>query len=124
MPDYDVVEIKAFVPAKDFELSKKFYSDIGFDLIWSDGDLAYFKAQSSSFLLQNYYVKEHADSFVMHFLVKNSDDWWSRIKSNNVVEKYGIRLGEPEDREWGLRDFTLFDPTGVLWRIGNAINKT
>ena len=42
MPDYDVVEIKAFVPAKDFELSKKFYSDIGFDLIWSDGDLAYF----------------------------------------------------------------------------------
>ena len=25
-----VVEIKAFVPAKDFELSKRFYADLGF----------------------------------------------------------------------------------------------
>ena len=26
----DTVEIKAFVPARDFELSKRFYADLGF----------------------------------------------------------------------------------------------
>jgi predicted lactoylglutathione lyase len=28
----DTVEIKAFVPARDFELSKRFYADVGFDI--------------------------------------------------------------------------------------------
>jgi uncharacterized glyoxalase superfamily protein PhnB len=28
-----------------------------------------------------------------------------------------------EDRSWGLRDFILVDPTGVLWRIGHNIKK-
>jgi catechol 2,3-dioxygenase-like lactoylglutathione lyase family enzyme len=30
----DTVEIKAFVPAKDFDLSKRFYEDLGFSLAW------------------------------------------------------------------------------------------
>ncbi len=123
MSSYEVVEIKAFVPAKNFELCKNFYSEIGFELKWSDGDLAYFAADNSSFFLQNHYVKEHADNFMMHVLVSNADDWWSRIKVSNVIEKYGVSLGDPEDREWGIRDFTLIDPTGVLWRIGNNISK-
>lgn len=124
MPNYDVREIKAFIPSKDFTLSIDFYRDIGFDLVWSDNELAYFKADNSSFLLQDYYLKEHADSFMMHLLVNNADDWWARIKQRNVVEKYGVKVGEPADRDWGLRDFTIIDPTGVLWRIGNEICKT
>ena len=23
----------------------------------------------------------------------------------------------PDERPWGMRDFTIADPTGVLWRI-------
>jgi uncharacterized glyoxalase superfamily protein PhnB len=34
-----------------------------------------------------------------------------------IVEKYGIRAEPPEDRPWKMRDFVLFDPSGVLWRI-------
>jgi len=30
MSNLKISEIKAFVPAKDFELSKRFYQDIGF----------------------------------------------------------------------------------------------
>ncbi|MEM9807606.1 MAG: VOC family protein [Cyanobacteria bacterium P01_D01_bin.56] len=123
MPNYKTIETKSFVPSRDFKLSKEFYVDIGFELKWSDSDLAYFASGNSSFLLQNFYVKEHADNFMMHLLVESADDWWQRIKDNKIDEKYDIKLGEPEDREWGLRDFTLMDPTGVLWRIGNNIDK-
>jgi hypothetical protein len=35
MQDMSVVEIKAFVPSKDFALSKRFYQDFGFNLGWS-----------------------------------------------------------------------------------------
>ena len=38
----DAIELKAHVPAKDFELSKQFYQDLGFTLCWgTEGDLAY-----------------------------------------------------------------------------------
>ena len=36
------VEIKAFVPAKDFELSKRIYADLGFVQRCEGGGVAYF----------------------------------------------------------------------------------
>ena len=55
-------------------LSIDFYKDIGFELSWSDDELAYFKLDNCSFFLQDYYLKEHADGFMMHLLVNNADD--------------------------------------------------
>jgi uncharacterized glyoxalase superfamily protein PhnB len=115
------VEIKAFVPARDFERSKDFYAAIGFEIPWSSEDLAYVRYGDTSFLLQKFYVEEHTANFMMHFLVENVDDWYQHIIGSGVIEKFGIRIDPPQDRPWGLRDFPLVDPTGVLWRIGQNI---
>jgi uncharacterized glyoxalase superfamily protein PhnB len=115
------VEVKAFVPARDFDLSKQFYQDLGFDMAWSSDALAYFCHGDSSFLLQNFYVKEHAENFMMHLLVEDVDAWWQRVQAQGLASKYGVRAEPPEDRPWGLRDFVLVDPTSVLWRIGQNI---
>jgi catechol 2,3-dioxygenase-like lactoylglutathione lyase family enzyme len=115
------VEVKAFVPARDFALSKQFYQDLGFDLAWSDDDLAYLRHGNSSFLLQNFYVKEHAGNFMMHLLVKDVDAWWRHVQAQGIASKYGAKTEPPEDRPWGIRDFVIVDPTGVLWRIGQNI---
>lgn len=122
MQNMDTIEIKAFVPAKDFERSKSFYTDLGFTLAWSSADLAYLHAGNASFLLQKFYVKEHADCFMMHMLVKDVESWWQRVETQQLARKYGVRVNPPEDRSWGIRDFTIDDPTGVLWRIGQTIN--
>jgi len=37
------IEAKAFVPARDFETSKQFYLDVGFSLVWSTEEFAYFR---------------------------------------------------------------------------------
>ena len=42
MDDLATIEAKDFVPARDFELSKQFYQDLGFVMAWSDANLAYF----------------------------------------------------------------------------------
>ena len=34
MTNMKTVEVKAFVPARDFALSKQFYQDLGFVLAW------------------------------------------------------------------------------------------
>ena len=53
MSDLETTEIKAFVPARDFELSKQFYQDLGFEVAWSSEDLAYLHHGDCSFLLQD-----------------------------------------------------------------------
>ena len=117
MCDMTTVEAKAFVPARDFALSKSFYQDLGFVVAWSDDDLAYLRHGDSSFLLQNFYNKEHADNFMMHLLVQNVDAWWSYVQARGLIGKYGVKAEPPADRPWGMRDFVICDPTGVLWRI-------
>jgi catechol 2,3-dioxygenase-like lactoylglutathione lyase family enzyme len=121
MNELTTVEIKAFVPAKDFALSKQFYQDFGFELAWSSDDLAYLRRGPSSFLLQNFYVAEHASNFMMHLLVDDVEAWWRHVEAQGLAAKYGVRAEPPEDRSWGLRDFVILDPTGVLWRVGQSI---
>jgi predicted lactoylglutathione lyase len=67
MRDLTAVEIKAFVPAKDFELSKRFYQDLGFTVAWSSEGLAYIRHGNTSFLLQKFQEKA-PDNFMMHLL--------------------------------------------------------
>lgn len=115
-------EIKAFVPARDFELCKRFYGDLGFTIPWSSDDLAYLHAGNASFLLQKFYAKQHAENFMMHMLVDDVQAWWQHVQTTGLAERYGVRTEPPADRPWRIRDFVLFDPTGVLWRIGQNID--
>lgn len=116
-----IVEIKAFVPARDFERSMAFYAALGFTRASIGGGVACFHFGPSSFLLQDFYVREHAENFVMHLLVDNVGDWHRHAKA--VAAQFDVAISEPGDREWAMRDFTLADPSGVLWRIGRNIPR-
>ena len=121
MGSLTITEIKASVPARDFALSKQFYADLGFTIAWSDDELAYLHHGNASFLLQNFYEPELANNFMMHILVEDVDAWWAHVKAQRLAERYGVMTEPPADRPWGLRDFVIADPTGVLWRVGQNI---
>ena len=123
MDNFKTVEIKAFVPARDFELSKAFYQDLGFTIASSDDDLAYLKVGENSFLLQRFYIKDHADNFMMHMLVDDVEPWWKRVVDRDIVKRYGVIAYAPGDRPWRIRDFVLTDPSGVMWRIGHNLPR-
>jgi len=115
------IEIKAFVPSKDYELSKQFYQDLGFELASESDRIAYFKSCNSSFLLQDFFVEEHAKNFMMHLLVENIEQFYSTLKSSGIEEKYRIKISQIITQPWNMYDFTIVDPSGVLWRIGQNI---
>jgi catechol 2,3-dioxygenase-like lactoylglutathione lyase family enzyme len=121
MGELATIEAKAYVPAKNFTLSKQFYQDLGFEVVWSSDDLAYVRKGRSSFLLQRFYNKEHAENFMMHLLVEDVEAWWGHVQAQGLIDKYGVWAEPPADRSWGIRDFVIVDPTGVLWRIGQNI---
>ena len=111
------VEIKAFVPAADLALSKEFYVALGFE------DLAYVRHGETSFLLQAFNEPGFIKNFQMHLLVENVDDWHAQVLSSDVVSRFGVRVGAPQVQPWAMRDFTLFDPSGVLWRVAQNIPR-
>ena len=117
-----VTEIKAFVPAKNFELSKQYYRDIGFTMVSEGGGVAYFSLEHTSFLLQDFCAEAIAENFMMHMLVKNVEAWWNQINESGVVAKYGVKLSNIQSQPWRMRDFCVTDPSGVLWRIGQNMD--
>lgn len=116
-----VVEVKAFVPARDFARSIAFYQALGFTKASEDDGIAYFHHGNASFLLQDFFVAAHADNFQMHLLVEDVEGW--HAVASAVAQQFDVRISDPQDQPWAMRDFTLFDPSGVLWRIGQNIPR-
>jgi catechol 2,3-dioxygenase-like lactoylglutathione lyase family enzyme len=122
MANLHVTEIKAFVPARDFELSKRFYQDLGFFTASEGGGVAYFRYEHASFLLQDFCLEAPVQNFTMHLLVACLDDWYQHIQEAGIAEKYQVQVGPVELHPWRMRDFVIADPSGVLWCIAENVD--
>jgi catechol 2,3-dioxygenase-like lactoylglutathione lyase family enzyme len=122
-PNLSTVEVKAFIPARDFALSKRFYQALGFMLASDSDGVAYFHHGACSFLLQNFHGPEFADNLMMHLLVQNVDDWYAHVQAQRIAEQFQVRIDAPVNQPWAMRDFVLFDPSGVLWRIAQNLPR-
>lgn len=111
-------EIKAYIPAKDYPLSIEFYQQMGFELAWQSPEMAYFYHGDCSFLLQNFYNPDHANNFMMHLLVEDVAAWHQHLTAQGITEKYHVEMSEPCEQPWNMTDFVIYDPSGVLWRLG------
>lgn len=118
MENLRITEIKAFVPASDYELSKRFYKDLGFTMASEGGGVAYFHFGHVSFLLQDFCAEALAENFMMHILVEDVDAWRRHVAESGVISRYGVTCTDIETQPWRMRDFCISDPSGVLWRIG------
>jgi 2-C-methyl-D-erythritol 4-phosphate cytidylyltransferase len=108
-------QIKAFVPARDLAVSRLFYEALGFTMTGDYGDVLHMQRGSTAFLLQHFYEPAHASNFVMSLLTDDLDGWYAMAQP--VAERFGTKIEAPGWKPWGLRDFVLLDPTGVLWRV-------
>jgi hypothetical protein len=109
--------VRPMVPAKDFDLSVRFYGDLGLQHRMLNDGLAEMTLGSCTFLLQNYYVREWADNFVIHLFVSGLDSWWRHLEALDLPGRYGVKTRSPRDEGWGVRVAGVGDPSGVLWRL-------
>lgn len=121
MSNLNTVELKAFIPSKDFELSKQFYLDLGFTKASDADGIAYFHCGSCRFLLQDFYEQSLADNFMMHLLVEDITSWHEKIKNASIASRYRVKFSEVIRQPWGMLDFVITDPSGVLWRFGQNV---
>src|SRR3546814_2469379 len=101
---------RPFLPAKDFELSKRFYEALGFEKLL-DADVAIFRMGRGEFLLQSYYQKEWAENFMMQLMVDDLDAWWTQIQSLDLPGNFRVDPHKaPALKPWGLRVAYVNDP--------------
>lgn len=122
MSNLNTIELKTFIPANDFEISKQFYSDIGFTKASDADGVAYFHHGNCSFLLQDFYDKSLAENLMLHLLVEDIQSWHEQIKQSGVENKYDAKVSDVIKQPWGMLDFTVHDPSGVLWRFGQNVS--
>lgn len=109
--------IRAFLPTRDFDLSKRFYEALGFEKVL-DGDVAIFNAGSGGFILQRYHQKDWAENAMVQLMVDDLGAWWARIQSLDLPERFGVPAPRaPAVQPWGLRIAYVVDPAGVLWHV-------
>lgn len=118
MIDLQASELRTFIPAQDFELSKNFYLALGSDLEWSDENLALLKLAGSSFYLQRYYVKEWAENSILHISVQDAARCFSDITGLLKSGRFpSARVAAPKQEPYGAFVTYVWDPSGVLLHL-------
>ena len=120
MPAPAIQTLRPFVPAKDLAASLRFYRMLGFvvEREFGDGSGAIVEAGAASFILQRFFVAEHAENFMMQLVVPDLAAWWSHIASLDLPAAFGVPAPKPPARQpWGLDVAYVTDPTGVLWHV-------
>ena len=113
----DTESARPFLPAKDFELSKRFYEALGFAKLL-DSEVAIFRIGQSSFVLQKHFQKEWAENFMMQLMVDDLDAWWTHLQALDLPGRFEVqRPKAPAMQPWGLRVAYVYDPCGVLWHV-------
>ncbi|CAH0211003.1 glyoxalase [Chryseobacterium sp. Bi04] len=118
-----IKSIRPFIGAKDFEISRNFYRDLGFGEVILEPKLSLFSLQGICFYLQDYYAKDWIENTMIFMEVADTDEFWNELQALNLTEKYkDIQLSPVRTMEWGKECF-VHDPSGVLWHFGEFINN-
>lgn len=120
--NHDAKSIRPFIGAKDFEVSRRFYRDLGFVENILSHDLSVFHSGPFSFYLQAYYVKDWVDNTMIFMEVDNTERFYNELTALKLPEKYdGVRVVPIRTMDWG-RECFVHDPSGILWHFGEFFN--
>ncbi|WP_082482292.1 VOC family protein [Methylobacterium sp. Leaf123] len=110
--------LRPFVPAADFEKSKRFYEGLGFSIEFEDGRVAVMCDGQAHFILQNFHEKGLAENLMLQLVVPDAEAWWAERQPEQLAQTFGLRDPQPPAMPpWGRKVSYITDPSGVLWHI-------
>ncbi|MEP0174533.1 MAG: lactoylglutathione lyase [Paraglaciecola sp.] len=108
-----VDDIRAFLPSKDYEHSKKFYQAMGFKMDYVSDDLSLFSNGECSFFLQNFYNEELATNLMFQLIVLDINVAFDLVSN---LQDFDIKFAPITQQAWG-KVFYLWGPSKELWHI-------
>ncbi|KAA2242641.1 glyoxalase [Chitinophaga agrisoli] len=115
---HQATSIRPFIGARNFDTSRRFYQDLGFEERILGHDMSLFKTGDLGFYLQDAYVKDWIDNTMIFLEVDDVDRYWNELLALDLTSKYEhVKLTPIRTYDWGKECF-LHDPSGVLWHFG------
>ncbi len=59
---------------------------------------------------------------MLQLLVRDVDAWWSQVNPKALADRFAVnRAAPPAMQSWGMKVGFVFDPSGVLWHVAEAV---
>ena len=111
------LSLEPFIPSgNNFERSKQFFQEIGFDINWDAGDYIGFNSDGCKFILQKYDNEEFAQNLMISVKVDDVEAFRNNLIENKIPEKFEIRLSQVQSQPYG-KEVNVIDPAGVCWHF-------
>lgn len=110
--------IRPFIGSKDFEISRNFYIDLGFEEHILGPDFSVFHSGKLSFYLQASYVKDWVENTMVFMEVDDVERFYKDLIALDLPSKYkAVKVVPIRYLDWGSECF-VHDPSGILWHFG------
>jgi len=111
-------QLGAFLPTKDFDLSRGFYEALGFTNRATSDEVALFDTGAGTIILTRVNDEKWDGAFMMALMVEDLAAWWQRIQDADLPGRFGVSEPRPPAMQpWGLEVAYVVDPAGVLWHF-------
>ena len=116
--EHTAKSIRPFIGAKNFELSRSFYRDLGFHEKTLFPNMSLFKTGELGFYLQDAFVADWINNSMIFLEVEDVGRYWNELVALDLTTKYAnVKLTPIRKYDWG-RECFLHDPSGILWHFG------
>jgi len=120
--EHKAKSIRPFIGANNFEVSRSFYRDLGFEERVLFSNMSLFLTGSFGFYLQDADVKDWIDNTMVFMGVEDVENFWRELVALDLTSRYnGVRLVPIRVFDWG-KECYLHDPSGILWHFGEFSN--
>ena len=108
---------KAILPVGDLTEAMAFYEGLGFEVETYDSGYAWVRHGGGEILHLQVApgLRPDANHASCYLHVQDADAWHAAWR------EFGVTVGQLTDRPWGMREFSLTDPSGNLIRIGHNL---
>lgn len=115
---HNAKSIRPFIGAKNFEVSRNFYRELGFKENVISPNMSFFDSIGLGFYLQDAYVKDWIDNTMVFMEVEDVERFWEELLTLELASKYpDAKLVPVRKMDWGKECF-VHDPSGILWHFG------
>jgi hypothetical protein len=111
------LSLEPFVPSgSNFEGSKQFFQELGFNINWDAGDIIGFEKDDCKFILQRFDNVQFAQNFMLSVRISDAEEFRNMVLEKRLPEKYGIRVGKVTQQPYG-KEVNIIDIAGVCWHF-------
>ena len=89
---HKALSIRPFIGAQNFEASRSFYRDLGFEEKVLTHNLSVFKIRELGFYLQDAYVEDWINNTMIFLEVEDVDQYWNGLSALNRPLRCSLAL--------------------------------